>query len=111
MTQARLVSSMLVGALLRRAQAEGGFGTVLAKGDPTAGAIGVVLLERGEKPSFFERLLQPDGTYSWQRSTGTDEAEVAAAIERRRRFDPDLWIVELDIASAERFAAEMNLLG
>lgn len=111
MTQARLVSSMMVSALLRRAQAEGGFGTVLAKGDPTAGAIGVVLLERGEKPLYFERLLQSDGTYSWQRSAGPDAAEVAAAIERRRRFDPDLWIVELDIASAERFAAEMNLVG
>jgi hypothetical protein len=32
-------------------------------------------------------------------------------IARRRRFDPDLWLIELDIASAERFAAEMNSIG
>ena len=37
------------GALLRRAEAEGGFGAVLAKGDPTAGAIAVILAEKGEE--------------------------------------------------------------
>ena len=26
----------------------------------------------------------------------------------RQKYDPDLWIIELDVASAERFAAEMN---
>lgn len=108
MTQGRLVSSILVSALLRQAEAAGGFGTILAKGDPTAGAIAVILLERGGKPRFFERLLQPDGQYSWQAAPATDEAELSAAIARRRRVDPDLWVVELDIASAERFAAEMK---
>jgi hypothetical protein len=27
---------------------------------------------------------------------------------RKERFDPDIWLIELDVASAERFAAEMN---
>jgi hypothetical protein len=110
-TQARIASSILVSALLRRAEAEGGFGTVLAKGDPTAGAVAVLLTERGANPRFFERLLQPDGHYSWRESgqQPLDEpGELQALIERRRRFDPDLWLIELDIASAERFAAEMN---
>ena len=39
------------------------------------------------------------------------DEELQLLIERRRRFDPDLWILELDIASAERFAAEMNAIG
>ena len=59
---------MLVSALLRRAQQEGGFGAVLAKGDPTAGAIAVILAEKGRKACFLERLLQPDGRYAWQES-------------------------------------------
>ena len=114
MTEPRVASSILVSALLRRAEAEGGFGTVLAKGDPTAGAVGVLLTERGANPRFFERLLQPDGHYAWQESgqQRLDEpGEIQALIDRRRRFDPDLWLIELDIASAERFAAEMNLIG
>ena len=112
--EARIASSVLVGALLRRAEAEGGFGAVLAKGDPTAGAVAVLLTERGAGPRLFERLLQPDGRYAWQESGQKSLAEpggLQALIERRRRFDPDLWLIELDIASAERFAAEMNLIG
>jgi hypothetical protein len=109
----RLTSSVLATALLRRAQDEGGFGAVLAKGDPTAGAIAVILAEKGRKACFLERLLQPDGTYSWQasRQDVEDEQDFDSFLERRRRSDPDLWILELDIASAERFAAEMNAAG
>ena len=110
---ARLASSVLVGGLLRRAQAEGGFGAVLAKGDPTAGAIAVILAEKGRKACFLERLLQADGSYSWHsaRQELEDEEEFQKFLDRRRSFDPDLWILELDIASAERFAAEMNAAG
>jgi hypothetical protein len=110
---ARLASSVLVSALLRRAQDEGGFGAVLAKGDAAAGAIAVILAERGVRASFLERLLRPDGAYSWQASAGAleSEAEFQALLDRRRKYDPDLWILELDVASAERFAAEMNALG
>lgn len=109
----RLASSVLVSALLRRAQDEGGFGAVLAKGDPMAGAIAVILAEKGRKACFLERLLQADGRYSWQsaRQEIENEEEFKTFLERRRKFDPDLWILELDIASAERFAAEMNESG
>ncbi len=109
----RLASSLLVTALLRRAEADGGFGTVIARGDATAGAIAVILTERGAHPRLFERMLQPDGRYGWEELSGriTEGQELDALLERRRRFDPDLWIVELDIVSPERFAAEMNSFG
>ena len=110
---ARLASAVLATALLRRAEAEGGFGAVLAKGDATAGAIAVILAEKGERKCFLERLLGADGRYAWRDSghRSEDEAGFQALLERRRRADPDLWILELDIASAERFAAEMNESG
>ena len=109
----RLASSVLVSALLRRAQDEGGNGAVLAKGDATAGAIAVILAEKGRKARFLERLLRPDGLYSWEESRQEveNEEEFRSFLERRRKYDPDLWILELDIASAERFAAEMNAVG
>jgi hypothetical protein len=110
----RIAASVLAGGLIRKAEGEGGFGAVLAKGDPTAGSILVILLEKGRNPRLFERLLQPDGHYSWQESGSQRverQQEVPEFIARRRRFDPDLWVIELDIPSAERFAAEMNLLG
>jgi hypothetical protein len=109
----RLASSVLVSALLRRAQDEGGNGAVLAKGDPTAGAIAVILAQKGRKACFLERLLGPDGRYSWDESRQNieNEEEFSAFLARHRKYDPDLWILELDIASAERFAAEMNAVG
>ena len=110
---ARLTSSVLATALLRRAQDEGGFGAVLAKGDPTSGAIAVILAEKGRKACFLERLLLPDGSYSWQSSRQDieNEEDFNAFLQRRRTSDPDLWILELDIASVVRFAAEMNAAG
>jgi hypothetical protein len=110
----RLATSVLVGGLVRKAETQGGFAAVLAKGDPTAGSLIVILVERGGPPSILERILQPDETYKWrhagpQASDNIVKSEdVPAFVARRRRFDPDLWVLELDIPSAERFAAEMN---
>jgi hypothetical protein len=107
----RLPASVIASALIRRAETEGGFGAVLHKGDATAGSILLILLEKGGAPSLLERLLRPDGSYAWQSPTGLEiknPAEVPKFIARRRRFDPDLWVLELDIASRERFAADLN---
>ena len=107
----RLATSVRISALIRIAEAQGGFAAVLAKGDPTAGSILLLLAERGGIRRIFERLLQPDGSYSWQ-PTGPqaidNTQEIDGIIARRRQNDPDLWILELDIPSLERFAAEMN---
>ena len=113
MTEARLASSVLVGAMIRHAEGQGGFAAVLAKGDSTAGAISVILREKGANPRFFERLLEPNGSYCWRESGQLieNEQDLKSFLERRRKFDPDSWILELDIASAERFAAEMNAFG
>ena len=113
MTEARVTSQVLVSSLLRRAQGEGGFGAVLARGDATAGAVMVILAERGVRTALLERLLQADGTYAWRNSgqAAADEEAFRAKLDRRRRNDPDLWLIELDVASAERFAAEMNEAG
>jgi hypothetical protein len=107
---ARLASHVLVSALIRLAEEQGGFGTVLAKGDATAGAIGIVLLEKGANARFFERGLGPDRNYAWVESIQhiDNEGDFKARLDRRRNADPDLWLIELDIASSERFAAEMN---
>jgi hypothetical protein len=103
----RLASSVLVGALIRQAETEGGFAAVLAKGDADAGSILVVLTERGANVCVFERLLQPDGSYAWGEATAGSET-TNEFVARRRRFDPDLWVLELDVPSQQRFAAEMK---
>lgn len=110
---ARLTSQVLVSSLIRRVEAAGGFGAVLAKGDATAGSILLILAERGTRNRLLERLLQMDGAYAWQESgpAAADEADFAAWLARRRRTDPDLWLVELDVADAGAFAARINEAG
>lgn len=106
----RLASSVVVSAILRLAERDGGFGTVLARGDENAGAIALVLAERGKAEQVLERVLQSTGEYGWSRTFEgvQNAAELERFLEKRRRFDPDMWILELDIASAERFAAELR---
>ncbi|HEY0011906.1 MAG TPA: DUF1491 family protein [Allosphingosinicella sp.] len=111
--QARLASSVLVSALLKLAGRDGGFGAVLARGDAQAGSVTVILTERGERRMVVERIVQPDGSYAWQESgnhAATTDEEFKKFLDRRRRFDRDLWVIELDTASAERFADEMAAL-
>jgi hypothetical protein len=114
MAAPRLATSVMVGALRRLAESQGGFATVLARGDESAGAVTLILLEKGGKTRILERALQGDGSYQWQ-SAGPqavdNEEEVRRFLARRREIDPDMWILELDIACAERFAAEINSIG
>ena len=105
----RLTSRMTIDALFRRVQAAGGFGAVLARGDETAGSILLICRERGVFHSLLERTADLDGGYRWTPCGPQDvESEVArdSYIERRRGQDRDLWLIELDIPQAERFAAE-----
>lgn len=96
---ARLTSAMLVSALIRTVEADGGTGAVLAKGDATAGAALLLIADRGRTIAIRERGLRPDGSSGWI-STGPADLEdgeaLTAYLERRRRVDSDLWLVELD---------------
>jgi hypothetical protein len=87
---------------------------VLAHGDDTAGAILLVTLDKGRLTGILERVLAPDGRYEWAdpRPQPVDsKEEIDAFVTRRRGRDPDLWVVELDIPDAARFAAEMGQQG
>ncbi len=104
----RLPAHLVVGALLRRVNDAGGFAVVRARGDADAGAI-LVLLERESR--LLERAIGLDGTDVLVVSgPAADSAESPDEYwQRRRSRDPDLWVVALDIADGERFAAETIL--
>ena len=110
----RLPAHLEAASLIRRAEAEGGFAAVLRKGDPDRGAMTLILRERGELHGILERELGADFTYGWslKRLEQTAEREfVADMVAKKVRFDPDFWLIELDIPQAERFIAETTCLG
>ena len=112
MGEARLAAGVEASALIRIAQAQGGFGAVLHKGDAERGALLITVLERGVLQAILAR--QFDGVrYAWT-ALPVDVADSANAplfLEKRTRNDPDEWQIELDIPSAQRLVAEMTSTG
>jgi len=105
-----LASRIVVAGLLRAAEGVGGNGAVLARGDGDSGALLVVLTTRGGSPLVLERLSGIDGGFAWNRSQAPDESaqndSVARLIDEKKRFDRDLWVVELDIPDVEQFIVD-----
>lgn len=102
----RVPAHLEVGGLIRAVEAAGGFAAVLHKGQREAGTILVVVVENGANARVFERMPQLDGTRAWQCSKVQDTEkpyEMSEYLERRCSQDPDVWVVELDIANGERF--------
>ncbi len=109
MTANRLPAKLEVSGLLRKIEAEGGFATILHRGDAEGGALLLIVSSRGRHVACLERILGLGGGYEW-RPTGPAESkgseDLPAFLAKRTRFDPDLWVIELDIAEPERFIAE-----
>ena len=105
----RLPAHIEATALIRQAEAGGGFGTILQKGDADRGALILMIARRGVHHAFLERTLSPDGSYRWQQvgpAAGAEASALAEWSQKRVRFDEDLWLIELDIAEPERFIVE-----
>ncbi len=105
---ARLPAHLEVGAIRRLAESQGGFATVLSRGERDAGTIAMVILCRGKLPALYERMPQLDGNRPFVRTREQDaekEYEFSAALRQRTSRDPDLWLIEADVPDIERFIA------
>jgi hypothetical protein len=108
---ARVTSAFFVAAYVRRRNDAGRFTAVVRRGAEEAGAVFVKVarLDRtadlyGPAPQVlvddqdpavaggrvFERLME-----------GSPEFEVDERLERERRFDPDLWLVETEAPAGD----------
>lgn len=104
----RLPTHLEISGLIRAVEAAGGFATVLAKGERDAGTMLITTLGRGEPARLYERMPQLDGSriFTVTREQDSDNPmEFNEYLTKRSRQDPDIWIVELDIADAARFVA------
>jgi len=114
MIEPRLASKIQVSSLIKLTEIAGGFAAVLKKGDPVSGAILLVARVRGNIPAIYERFPTLDGSSQWQnfpQKTADSEEDVDASIKKRADRDPDLWLVELDIADDKRLAEILTSMG
>lgn len=99
----RLRADIFVAALIRRAQVEGAYATLRRRGAPEAGAI-FVRVDRLDGVSALygpapQSEINEDGDRLFSRMHDEEWIDNLAVEERLRRemkFDPDLWIVDIE---------------
>lgn len=114
MTDDRLPAHLEVNGLIRAVEGAGGFGTVIAKGERDAGTLLIICGQNDTNLRLYERMPQLDGTRKWTLTKSQDPEtpfEFNEYWQRRKRQDHDLWVVELDVANAERFIGLPGTLG
>lgn len=110
MMEARLPAHLEVAGLIRAVESQGGFASLIAKGEKDAGTILILTIDRGDNAVLFERMPQLDGSRPFiaaKRQNPENRNEIYEYLEKRRRQDPDIWILEADIADGERFVATL----
>lgn len=109
----RLKSGIWVAAYLRRCQVEGAFAAVRRRGAEEAGAVFIVVNRLDGTASLFGPAPQSafDQSQPLERmftvvlggETPAPEADIEARLTREVRFDPDVWIVEIEDRAGRHF--------
>lgn len=107
---ARLTADIWVAAYLARLRLADIPAFVVSRGDATAGAVVVKLNRLDGTATAFQRSFDlMSGERRWMVLAEGDEAEVDAALQRQRGFDPDLWIIEVEDRAGRHLLDEPGL--
>ncbi|MER9963719.1 DUF1491 family protein [Mesorhizobium sp. M0045] len=99
----RVTTDLWVSALLRRVFSAGGFAAVVKRGATEAGAVFVLARGRlgemalfGPAPQTSYDSARPDDRFFSLLGEGDDVAIFDARLEREKKFDPDIWVIEIE---------------
>lgn len=103
-----LSTDVWVSGLIRRAELTGAFATVVKKGDTRAGTVILKAYNTSTRTArLYSAVTGPDGEPLWMQPVVSEfEHELDAYIERQRRYDPDLWVVEVEDREGRHFLQE-----
>lgn len=95
---ARLPTSLVVMAQVRRCNGAGLPAMVVRKGDATGGAVLVKVNLLGPGVRVFVQARDAAGRLGWMAALGhvVPEVDADAYIAREHRRDPDLWVIEVE---------------
>ena len=105
----RLTADFWVAAYRARLEALGIPVYIAARGDPTAGAVLVKLATLDGRARLFGRVSRLEGGQVWDVIAEGPEPEVDEAAARQRRYDPDLWLVEVEDRHGRHLLDEAGL--
>ena len=115
----RLTSDFWVSALIRNIQGEGGFAYLARRGSKEAGAIFIKVSSRLGTCDLYSPAPQTsyDENHNGERMFlrilhEVDDVKASERMEREIRFDPDLWLIEIeDVADpASLFSISPDIL-
>ena len=107
----RLKSSIWVAAYLRRCQTEGVFGAVRRRGAEEAGAVfvklalldGNAMLYAPAPQTAYDDNRPIERVFAPASSQPVPEQAVEERLAKEIRFDPDVWIVEIEDRAGRHF--------
>lgn len=104
----RLKAGIFVRALLRRVQVEGASAFIVRGGAEEAGAIILIVARLDGTVLVLNQVRDAKGELAWAQPLGgwSDEARAASWCDKQVRFDPDLWIVEIEDPKGRAFVDE-----
>jgi hypothetical protein len=104
----RLKAGIYVKALIRRAEIAGASAYVVRRGAEEAGALFLKLARLDGTCTVLNQARRGEGELVWMKPLGETSDDVAAAkyFEKQVRFDPDLWIVEIEDREGRAFVDE-----
>jgi hypothetical protein len=104
----RLKAGFYVKALIRRAEVAGAAAFVVRRGSEEAGAVFLKIARLDGTCTVLNQARRGDGELVWAKPLGesTDDAGAAKYFEKQMRFDPDLWIVEIEDREGRAFVDE-----
>ena len=104
----RLKAGIFVRALVRRAEVAGAAAYVVRKGHEEAGAVILKISRLDGSCLVLNQARAGDGELVWARPLGDwmDEARARAWFDKQIKFDPDLWIVEIEDRQGRAFVDE-----
>jgi hypothetical protein len=108
--EARLKAGIWVAAYLARLQGLAIPAFVVRRGDETAGAVLVKVATLDGQAKAFQRSFDPlSGQRTWMVLAEGEERDVDDGIARQRRFDPDLWVIEVEDRAGRHLLGEEGL--
>lgn len=106
----RLATHIWVSAYLARLSLANIPAFVTAKGDPTAGAVLVKLNTLDGQARLFQRSFDlMTGARAWVVLAEGEESAIDASVARQRRFDRDLWVIEVEDRTGRHLLDEDGL--
>jgi hypothetical protein len=94
----RVKTEIMVNAWLRETQSKGQFATIVRKGDGDAGLVAFKVYAQGNNARVFLETRDFDGNQAFRELTDglMMEADADERLQKQVKFDPDLWIVEIE---------------